>query len=112
MTLETDEEETEGACQEEGCQVLLVGREIFSKVQHKQLLSSHPLAVMGTCTLPTAPQEGTGSASAEQAALEPAAQWCCARAKCAPQGGTLWCSQLGEALHGEMKPAGELPVIH
>lgn len=81
-------------------------------MQHKQLLSSHPLAVRDTCPLPTAPQAGTGSASAEQAALEPAARWCCARAKCAPQGGTLWCSQLGEALHGEMKAAGELPVIY
>lgn len=36
----------------------LVGREMFRKVLHKQLLSSRPLAVKGTCPLPMGPQEG------------------------------------------------------
>lgn len=58
MTLETDKEEREEGVKRRVVTALLVERETFRKVLHKQLLSGLPLAVKVTCPLPTGPQEG------------------------------------------------------
>lgn len=58
MTLETDKEEREEGVKGRAVTAHLVGKEMFRKVLHKQLLSSDPLAVKGTCPLPISPLEG------------------------------------------------------
>lgn len=99
--METGKEEREEGVKRRVVTAHLVGREMFRKVLHKQLLSSLPLAVKDTCPCPQLPRRGTGSASAEQAALEPASPAVLSKGKVCPTGRyplvKLWmekCSQL------------------